>query len=97
MIKRYYKFKVLAGSWHGSADGSYPCASNETRPFTLRPLVDPAASTPAVLTKGEGTVFLQWSADPQVKTASQARGVRQTELRAANFLQLEADATYVYA
>jgi hypothetical protein len=68
VIKRYYKFKVLAGSWHGNPDGSYPCTSDETRPFTLRPTVDPAASTPSVITKGVSTIFLQWTADPQVET-----------------------------
>ena len=67
VIKRYYKFKVLAGSWHGGPNGSYPCSSNETRPFTLQPTSPaPSLSSPTVVTKGVRAVLLQWTADPQV-------------------------------
>jgi hypothetical protein len=65
VIRRYYKFKVLAGSWHGGPEGSFPCVSDETLPLQLR-LAEAAAPVPSIVAKSVGTIILQWFADPQV-------------------------------
>ena len=69
IIRRYYKFKVLAGSWHGGPDGSFPCISDETQPLQLR-LAEATAPAPSIVTKSVGTIVLQWAADPQVSLLS---------------------------